>query len=198
MYADLHDGYGRDNITPNFPTSHDASGDWSALDKDTFDIPTAGNALYYAYAGYPQSIASLPLLQKMFTTENVQCIRDMVTKGCQGLDPYGRQIWASDRMICDMMSNVIQNGTRKYVGDIHSRYIIPVSDPRNDISDLNKMTATLLIQGLRDEYETIQNNERLSIWDTVYGDFNRQGLRSFPPLKMRNKTPQRMMFNMNY
>lgn len=195
--------YGRDNVTlPLVQVSEDRSGDWSSGTSparyNEFDIPTDGNSLYHSYVGYPESLQSLPIFRIMYTPENVQLIRSMVMNGTEGVDPQGRKIWPSDRMICAMMSNVIQNGTRKSVGDIYSRYIIPAGDPRNDIVDLNKMTATLLIQGIRDEYETIANNERLSIWDTVLGDFNRQGLRSYPPLKMRRREPQRMMFNMNY
>jgi len=43
-----------------------------------------------------------------------------------------------------------------------------------------------------------ENNKKLSIWNSVYGEFNEKGLRAHPPIKIRKKRPQRMMFNMNY
>ena len=41
-------------------------------------------------------------------------------------------------------------------------------------------------------------NNTLDIWNTVYGDFNKAGLRAHPKIKLREKHPQYMAFNMNY
>ena len=44
----------------------------------------------------------------------------------------------------------------------------------------------------------IEENHKLSVWNTIYGEFNEKGLRAHPPIKIRKKHPQYMAFNMNY
>jgi hypothetical protein len=42
-------------------------------------------------------------------------------------------------------------------------------------------------------------NSKLSVWDaTLLGDFNPHGLRQFPPIKLRQRGPDRMLFHMKY
>ena len=48
------------------------------------------------------------------------------------------------------------------------------------------------------EYEIEENNKKLTIWSTLYGDFNREGLRAHPPIKIRNRRIDQMSINMNY
>ena len=43
-----------------------------------------------------------------------------------------------------------------------------------------------------------ENNRKLTIWTTVYGDFNQHGLQQHSKIKVRNKRPNPMEFNMNY
>jgi hypothetical protein len=59
-------------------------------------------------------------------------------------------------------------------------------------------TINLIVNDVKNNLETEENNKKLTIWTTVYGDFNEQGLRSHPPIKIRNKKPASMQFNMNY
>ena len=44
----------------------------------------------------------------------------------------------------------------------------------------------------------INANKQLSKWTTILGDFNKYGLRGHSQIKVNNKRPQSMMFNMNY
>jgi hypothetical protein len=41
-------------------------------------------------------------------------------------------------------------------------------------------------------------NSKLSAWTTILGDFNEHGLRRHAPIKLREKRPMPMAFNMNY
>jgi hypothetical protein len=93
---------------------------------------------------------------------------------------------------------VYRNGTRPNVGDIHTRYIIPPIQTRNDIRDINNQTIGIIVSAIRDEMETTENNKRLTIWNTLYGDFNEAGLRQHPIIKIRKRHPHYMAFNMNY
>ena len=51
---------------------------------------------------------------------------------------------------------------------------------------------------IKDQYEMTECNNSLDIWNQVYGDFNKAGLRAHPKIKLREKHPQYMAFNMNY
>ena len=50
---------------------------------------------------------------------------------------------------------------------------------------------------IRNTYEMQKCNYNMDIWNgTLYGDFNKAGLRQHPPIKIRERHPQYMMFNM--
>ena len=96
------------------------------------------------------------------------------------------------------MSNIIQNANRTEIGSIYSRYIIPQKEPRNDVRTINQQTVQAIVNMLRSQFEIEENNKKLTIWNTMYGDFNKEGLRAHPPIKLRNRHPQYMAFNMKY
>ena len=55
-----------------------------------------------------------------------------------------------------------------------------------------KIPITIVTQSLfPDKFFSLEKIE-------CYGDFNKEGLRAYPPIKLRNKHPQYMAFNMNY
>ena len=43
-----------------------------------------------------------------------------------------------------------------------------------------------------------EHNSKLSAWTTILGDFNEHGLRRHAPIKLRERRPMPMAFNMNY
>ena len=51
---------------------------------------------------------------------------------------------------------------------------------------------------LRNQKEMADCNNSLSIWNSLYGDFNEAGLRAHPKIKLRERRPATMQFNMNY
>lgn len=61
----------------------------------------------------------------------------------------------------------------------------------NDV--IAKIYSTVLI-----ENNVEKNNKKLDKWDTILGDNNRRGLRQYSSIKLREKKPQSMLFNMNY
>lgn len=163
------------------------------------DYPTyISSSLDQSYVGFDQTYRGNPLVEALFSPSNLECLRQIIREGCHGADSQGREVMVTDRTITSCISNVLQNGRRINIGDIHSRFIVSHDYDRNDFWDINRQVSVLLIQMIRDEFETIANNQRLSIWDSVYGDFNRHQLRAYAPLKIRRKYPQHMMFNMNY
>jgi hypothetical protein len=151
-----------------------------------------------AFVGYAQNYQVSPIHQQVFSDENISKLSAVITESTKGLDPENRNIVVPPGRIAEVLSSIFRNGTRTHIGDIYTRFIIPQDRGRNDLENINMQALNTIIATIRDEYETIQNNKKLSVWTTVLGDFNSHGLRSYPVLKMRRRMPQRMMFNMNY
>lgn len=61
----------------------------------------------------------------------------------------------------------------------------------NDV--IAKIYSTIFV-----EKNVEKNNKKLDKWDTILGDNNRHGLRQYSNIKLNNKKPQSMLFNMNY
>jgi len=56
----------------------------------------------------------------------------------------------------------------------------------------------IIISQIKNQTEMEEQNKKLTVWSTLLGDFNKEGLRSHPPIKIRRNHPQYMAFNMNY
>lgn len=134
----------------------------------------------------------------IFSQANIDYLSATISDALRGVDPQNRKIIIPDDKICNVLSTVYKYATRANIGDIHSKFIVGTIETRNDIKNINNQTINIIVSAIRDELEMTENNKKLSIWDTVYGDFNRQGLRAHAPIKIRKKKWQSMMFNMNY
>ena len=149
--------------------------------------------------GYDYTYADSPGIKFLFSNENLNELSRAITYALRGTDPQGRDIVVARERITEVLSSVFMNITRERVGSIYSRYTIPDCLPRNDLWSYNFVTMNIIVSAIKDEYDTLANNKKLTIWTTVLGDFNTHGIRAHPPLnKIRQKMPQRMMFNMNY
>ena len=151
-----------------------------------------------AYVGWPTTAADDTNVAYLFSEANLLALREQIANALAGVDPQGRTIHVSLENIAGMLSNVYRNSTRARIGDIHSRYIVPQDQARCDLREINNITVNIIVRTIRDQYDTIENNKKLSVWTTVLGDFNKEGLRSHAPIKIRRRHPQYMAFNMNY
>jgi len=134
----------------------------------------------------------------LFGQKNIDYLSSAITEALDGLDPQGRRIIIPDDKICNVLNSVYRNGTRANIGDIYSRYIIPPIQDRNDLREMNNQTISIVVSYIRNEIEMTANNKTLTVWNTLYGDFNPQGLRAHSEIKLRKRHPQYMAFNMNY
>lgn len=168
---------------------------WSEIQnyKDSSDNINANS-----FVGWPETIAGDCFVDVLFSKENVESLSKAITKALEGTDPEGKQIIVAREQIVGVLSNMYKNSSRPNIGDIHSRFIIPQNEPRNDMRALNNQTINVIVRSIKDEIETAENNKRLSVWTSVYGDFNKEGLRAHPPIKIRRRHPQYMAFNMKY
>lgn len=136
--------------------------------------------------------------EELFSPKTAKMISDKVTQLLMGVDPENRPIVVPHKTIYSVLNNIFENYTPK-VGDIYSRFIVTGENNRNDVRDIIDQTINVITSTIRNEFEMRQNNEKLTVWNTLYGEgVNEVGLRQHPPIKLRRKKRIPMQFNMNY
>tara|TARA_B100000686_G_scaffold354994_1_gene468815 strand:- start:7907 stop:8422 length:516 start_codon:yes stop_codon:yes gene_type:complete len=151
------------------------------------------------FVGWEQTQEALGEAYKyLFADSTIKAVSQKITQLLEGADEKGRKIIYADERIREMISQIFNNSKRPNIGAIKSKDIIPQEQVRDDIRWIINQTIEIITKTIRTELDMIKNNKKLSIWDSVYGDFNRKGLRAHPIIKIRKKHPQYMAFNMNY
>jgi hypothetical protein len=137
-------------------------------------------------------------IRKYFSTNTLRIISAKITQLLQGVDQENRPIIVPDKTISSVMSE-IYNSYRPPTGDIYSRYIIPSGTNSDDyVQNMIDQTIEVITSDVRNNLGMDEINKNLTIWTSVYGDFNRHGLRQVPPIKIRNKHPAHFQFHMRY
>jgi len=139
-----------------------------------------------------------PSIDGYFSQNTVNIISKKVTELLTGVDPQNRPIVVPDKTICSVMSD-IYSSFRPPTGDIFSRYVVP-SGMGNEsyIQSMIDQVIEVITMDVKTNLGMEENNKKLTVWSTLLGDFNEQSLRSHPPIKIRNRRPNAMQFNMNY
>jgi len=156
------------------------------------------NTAYLANVGWDETIAGNPEINLLFSDANVDSIIRAITSALDGVDPKGRPIIVAKEIVIGVLSNVYRFGTRQNIGDIYSRFIVPQEQSRCDLRSINNQVINIITSNIKNEIEMTENNKKLTVWTTLLGDFNKEGLRSHPPIKIKRRHPQYMAFNMNY
>ena len=150
------------------------------------------------FVGWDQTANALGEPYKyLFEQKTIDTISTKISQLLDGVVPETKIVYPDIR-IREVIGQIFYNSKRPDIGSIASKDIIPNEQARNDIRFIIAQTIEIITKTLRTELEMIENNKKLSIWNSVYGDFNEKGLRAHPPIKIRHKRPQPMMFNMNY
>lgn len=140
-----------------------------------------------AYVGWQGNAVS----RYFFSPENTARLR-------AGIASFlGPHVHVGDQVLYGVMSNIAANWNPR-TGDIYTRYVIPAAEPRDDLENMNGQVVTVIVNAIRQETEQRELNGRLSVWDSVLGDFNRHGLRAHPILKTKENDYMKGMFSMNY
>ena len=154
------------------------------------------NRNYTRHSGY-QDTSSL-YKTKYYHIDNVTTISKKLTQLLKGVHPSGRPILIPNETIINIMDSVYQN-YRPVTGDIFTRFNIPSGQNSDDyITSMIDQTIEIIYSQVKNEIEMEENNKKLSVWTTVLGDFNDQGLRSHDEIKILNNHPAHCQFNMNY
>ena len=151
---------------------------------------------YQRFVGYTQ--CNNPALNKLYDPKTIKFVSNKISELLMGVDPKNRKIVVPDTTICGIISQCYDN-YRPPTGDIFSRYTIPTGQGEVDsVQNIINQTIEIITSQVRTTLEMEQNNEKLTIWTTVLGDFNEHKLRSHAPIKVLNKRPNPMEFHMNY
>ena len=157
----------------------------------------SGEICDFNYLRYPGWSEGNLCIRELFSPETIQLISRKVTELTRGVDSKNRKIIVPDARICEVIDGIYQ-AFRPPTGDIFSRYIIPNNEQANMVQSIIDQSIEVIVSNIRGQLGMEQQNQTLSAWVTVMGDFNASGLRQFPPIKVQGKRPSTMQFNMNY
>lgn len=149
------------------------------------------------YVGWDTQVSWNTFLMKLFSKQTVKIIQQKTSEYLLGVDEQGRKIVPSERIVESALLGVYNN-YRPNTGDIYGKYTVVNDNSRDDYSYIVDQVISLLVRNIRNDLEMQNNNSKLTIWTTLLGDFNEHGLRQFPPIKVRNKRPDPMLFHMRY
>ena len=154
---------------------------------------------YMRFVGWDQGGYMGTCAKQYFSKDTIDMISKKVTELTMGVDKENRPIIVPDEQICNVMSQVFISNKPK-IGDIYTVFIIPDSAPRNDVQLMIDRTIEIITNNIKTTLGMDQWNQSLSIWDTVLGDFNRQGIQQTPRgfAKINRKHPKKMFFFENY
>ena len=146
------------------------------------------------YVGWDTTTQGYSNYKYYFTRENMENISKTITKK---LEDSGYYYIVSYDVIGGVMSDMMKYHTPE-IGDIYTQYTIPQQKVRDDIENLNSRVINLIVNSIIDEENARQWNESLDVWDTVYGDFNRRGLRAHSIIRKKDNDYMKGQFNTNY
>ena len=147
------------------------------------------------YIGWSTITEWAPLPRQLFTKRTVKIIQIKVYEYL--LKAMDKKIIPSERITITALYGVFENHIPR-TGDIYGKYLVVDETQRDDYGYIVDKTISLLISGIQTDLKMQDANSKLSIWNTVLGDFNENGLRQFPPIKLRERGPDRMLFHMKY
>ena len=133
---------------------------------------------YYQTSNESTDILSSP--------EILNYISEKITHILSKLEIVENTIIVPTNRIAQVMDEVYTS-FRPNVGSIYNRYHIPNDEPTNYIKKIIDETISIIVSDVSNHFEMEKANSKLSIWDTVLGDFNRHGLRSHPEIKLLNR-----------
>lgn len=152
------------------------------------------NDNFQRYIGYNDEDSCYAIL---FDPKNIERMSQKITELLMGVHPENKRIIVPKEVIGSVLSDIYVNFVPS-VGDIYSRYNIPSKQNQSPVAQLINQAIEVIVSDVRNNMEIAQNNAKLTVWTTVYGDFNEHGLRQHPIIKTLKRRPNVMEFNMNY
>ena len=132
-------------------------------------------------------------IKKYFSKENIDKISHKITELLQGVDIKNRRIIVPNDTIVSVMRSVYKNFVPENI------QIIRDKEP-NNIQIITDKVINIITKDVKYNLGIEQNNSKLTIWNSILGDFNSHGLNNHPPLKLKENTyhDNKMEFMMMY
>ena len=134
----------------------------------------------------------------LFEPDTIRNISKKISELLEGVHPDGKTIIVTDNVIGNVLSTIASNCAAASIGDIYTRYNIAHDRPIYYTTEIINRTIETIVSYYKTEYGMIENNKNLSIWNSILGGQNELGLLPHSKIKLREKHPQYMAFNMNY
>jgi len=155
------------------------------------------------YVGWDQNLGSCPNknqinYNEMYSQQNVNLVSQTITNYLMKLN--GKPIVVPDIEIRQMLNSVWNAEQGRQYPNI---YTIDTFDLNWDgcaewLKRINLITIQSIISQIKNQAEANQVNDNLNIWNSLYGDFNEEGLRAHPKIKLREKHPAYNQIHMRY
>lgn len=141
----------------------------------------------------------LEFLTSVSTTDH---IRQEINKKIKNLEievkvEYIRQIMIHE--INNFRSRYGDNNNKITPVEVNNIYINKLSTlkPRDIFSIINDVIERI-VSNINIEHNMVTNNNKLDKWNTILGEHNSQGLRQYSNIKLNEKKPKGMLFNMTF
>ncbi len=138
--------------------------------------------------------------QIYFSDKTLRHIQDSLDTLLQNITE--RPIKVTENVIRNVMENIYIHNTPQAIGDIYSRYHMTGTDldckRTFDIGKMVQEVIEVIYNYIKNEYDMAKCNKNMTPWNALYGTFNDHGLLAHPPIKLLEKRPQPMQFNMRY
>jgi hypothetical protein len=131
----------------------------------------------------------------LFSVDTIKFISQKATDLLRDFRPEGIII------PLDTVERVLNAVYESYVpstGDIFTRYTIVTNENDNHVDAIINQTLKIIVSQVKADLTNECKNSNLTAWTQVLGDFNSEGLRAHPPIKLSRKRPRQMLFNMRY
>jgi hypothetical protein len=131
------------------------------------------------------------IIKFFFSKPVVQRISNEITKRLKGVHEDGKDIIVPNDKILWVMNTVYESYNPAQGFDTYMTY-------DEYIENMIGQTIIRIVYDVKNVLEYEQCMNKKTVWTTVLGDFNNNGLRSYAPIKLKNKRPNTFEFNMRY
>lgn len=168
----------------------------ACLDRHSNNIRDADAMRYVGWSPFNSGTRGIEK-QALFSDASIDLISKEITKQLGRDLANGKPIVVPNHRIISVLSELAHNYTEE-TGDIYGRYNIPNNNP-DFTQKMYYQTINLIVDYVRNSLEMENINGKLSIWNTILGDFNEKGLRSHAPITAEIDNNRRLFqIHMNY
>ncbi len=137
------------------------------------------------------TLSRTPELKFLYSKDTCQWCQEQIRLALKEMYPERPSVLVTEPVIQGLLFSVFEDHKQNFrrVGDIYTRYIQPIELQRNDVQEILEKVVRTAVNQIRTEWQTIENNQKLTVWNTLYGEHNPEGLRAHPTIKINHRRP---------